>query len=224
MVPKFKAAGEELRKDWESIKETGNRIKEGIVTAWTNMKESVSTTVEGLKEKVSSVWDGIKEKISSVVDSVKRKIDDLKEKFNTIKDTVSKIWDSIVGFFTGGVPSPHIPLPHFQIYPPGWRLADLLQGSIPSLGISWYKKAYDNPVMFTSPTVLQTPGGYKGFGDGHGAEIVMGLDKLRQLVGASEGGVIINVYGAPGQDINELADAIQQRLVALQKQREVAYA
>lgn len=223
MVPKFKAAGEELRKDWERIKETGNRIKEGIVTAWTNMKESVSTTVEGLKEKVSSVWDGIKEKISSVVDSVKRKIDDLKEKFNAVKDTISRIWDSIVGFFTGSVPTPHIPLPHFQIYPPGWRLADLLHGSIPSLGISWYKKAYDNPVMFTSPTVLQTPQGYKGFGDGHGAEIVMGLNKLRQLVGTS-GDVVINVYATPGQNVDELADKIQQRFVALQKQKEAAYA
>lgn len=212
---------------WTNIKtavqSTVDGIRTGVTTAWENVKTGVSDTVEGLKEKVSSAWDGIKEKISSVVDSVKRKIDDLKEKFNAVRDTISRIWDSIVGFFRGSIPTPHVPLPHFQIYPPGWRLRDLLHGSIPSLGISWYKKAYDNPVMFTSPTVLQTPGGYKGFGDGHGAEIVMGLDKLRQLVGASEG-VIINVYGAPGQDINELADAIQQRLVALQKQREVAYA
>lgn len=212
---------------WENMKSAVSSamegIRTGVTTAWENVKSGVANAVDGLKQKVSSVWDGIKEKISSVVESIKEKIDGLKEKFNSVKNAISQIWNSIVGFFTGGIPSPHIPLPHFQIYPPGWRLADLLQGTIPSLGISWYKKAYENPVMFTSPTVLQTPGGYKGFGDGHGAEIVMGLDKLRQLVGASEG-VIINVYSAPGQDINELADAIQQRLVALQKQREVAYA
>ena len=94
---------------------------------------------------------------------------------------------------------------------------------MPSISIDWYKKAYKNPILFTSPTVMATPQGYKGFGDGTGAEIVMGLNKLQELVGASRP-VVVNVYGAQGQNVNELADAIQRRLVALQKQKVTAYA
>ena len=52
----------------------------------------------------------------------------------------------------------------------------------------------------------------------------MGLNKLRELVGATESNVVINVYPAPGMDVNQLADQIQDRFVALQKQRSLAYA
>ena len=73
-----------------------------------------------------------------------------------------------------------------------------------------------------SPTVLPTASGYKGFGDGHGAEIVMSLNKLQELVGGS--GVVINVYAPEGMDVNALADKIQDRFIAMRNQRKAAYA
>jgi hypothetical protein len=73
--------------------------------------------------------------------------------------------------------------------------------------------------MFTSPTVLQTPYGLKGFGDGNGGEIVLSDAKLREIVGSAGATYNAYVYGAPGQDINALADAVQNRLVALQRQK-----
>ena len=130
-------------------------------------------------------WDTIKAKVSSAIDIVKGKIDTLKEKFESLKEKVSGVWETIKGILTGDISLPHIPLPHFAISPPGWHFSDLLKGELPSLGIDWYKKAYDNPVMFTSPTVMPTANGMKGFGDGSGPEIVMGLNKLRELVGTN---------------------------------------
>lgn len=190
------AVGVLLYKNWDTIKAFAIRLKDGVVAA----------------------WDAMKTKIGNVIDSIKAKIDTFKAKFEELKNKVVGVWDTIKGIFTGQVQLPHIPLPHFSIQPPGWKLGDLLQGSIPHLGIDWYRKAYDNPVMFTSPTVMATPNGYKGFGDGHGAEIVMGLDKLREVVGGA-GDVVINVYAPAGMDVNALADKIQDRYIAAAKQR-----
>jgi len=180
--------------------------------------DKVKATAENLATRVKTSWENIKTAVNTAIEAVQGKVDDLKERFETLKDKVVGVWETIKGILTGSISLPHIPLPHFSIQPPGWKFSDLLQGEIPSLGITWYKKAYDNPVMFTSPTVMATPGGLKGFGDGSGAEIVMGLDKLREVVG-SAGGVTINVYASPGMDVNQLADKIQQKYVAAARQR-----
>ena len=189
------AAGVLLYKNWDTVKATAIAVKDGVVNAFNTLKNGVNTAI----------------------DVVRSKIDTLKEKFNNLKDTVVGIWNTIKGILSGEISLPRIPLPHFTVNPAGWKIKDLLSGVIPRLGIEWYKKAYNNPVMFTQPTVLQTPSGAKGFGDGHGAEIVMGLDKLREMVGGQ--GVTINVYASEGMNVNELADAIQDRYIALAKRR-----
>ena len=158
------AIGVVLYKNWDKIKAFALQLKDGVVSAFETMKA----------------------KIVSVVDSIKAKIEDFKNK-------IKAIWETIKGFFSGEIKLPHIKLPHFTISPPGWKISDLLQGIKPSLSIEWYRKAYDNPMVFTQPTVMATPYGYKGFGDGNGAEIVMGLDKLREMVGGMDKNVNVTV-------------------------------
>ena len=45
---------------------------------------------------------------------------------------------------------------------------------------------------------------------------------IRAAVGDT-GDITINVYGAEGQNVNQLADAVSRSLTALQKQRQAAY-
>lgn len=186
--------------------------------------DTVKTTAENLAKRVKTSWDNIKTEVTKVIDAVKDKIEEFKKKFEELKEKVTGVWDTIKSLMEKEIKFPHIPLPHFSVSPPGWKFSDLLSGSIPSLSVEWYRKAYDNPVMFTSPTVMATPDGLKGFGDGHGAEIVMGLNKLRELVGENQPPVVINVYANPGDDLDTLADKIQNRFVTLAKQRKNAYA
>lgn len=161
------AAGVLIYKNWDKIKATAIKLKDGVVNAWNSMKAA----------------------IQGVVDNIRSKIDTLKTKFDEAKDKAREVVQKIKDFFNFKIQLPHIKLPHISI---SYRDADSVVAKflginrIPKLSVDWYKKAYDNPVMFTQPTVLQTPYGMKGFGDGAGAEIVMGLDKLRELVGARQ--------------------------------------
>lgn len=217
------AIGVALYKNWDTIKEKAAEVWQNIKTGWENAKTSVVNTVTALKDGVVNTWENMKSRVEGIIDTVRGKIDGFKQKFEDLKSTVTNAIDRIKEKFNFSWSLPNIKLPHFRVTAGQAPYGLGGKGYLPSISVDWYKKAYTDPVVFTSPTVLQTPQGYKGFGDGNGAEIVMGLNKLRQLVGTS-GDVVINVYSTPGQNVDELADKIQQRFVALQKQREAAYA
>lgn len=208
------AAGVLLYKNWDTVKATAIKVKDGIVNAFNTMKTTVTNAWNNIKTALSNVtiFSTIKSSIQSVIDKLSGLAQTVREKVQDIRDKFNFNWSF-----------PHIKLPHFKVR--GGQAPYGLggKGYLPSISIDWYKKAYDNPIMFTSPTVLQTSQGAKGFGDGAGAEIVMGLNKLQELVGGSRP-IVVNVYGSQGQSVDALADAVTRRIVNLQKQRNMAYA
>ena len=135
----------------------------------------------------------------------------------TLKQKVSDIVEKIKGFFKFNISLPHIKLPHFAIKPAGWKIGDLLKGSIPSLGISWYAKGG----LVNNATLI-------GAGE-KGAEAILPLKpfwaKMDRLIEATDGGgaVTINVYGTNGMNVNDLALEVEQRLVKLNQQRRSAW-
>lgn len=135
-------------------------------------------------------------------------LDDLWQK---VKDTVEKI----KGFFNFKISLPKIPLPHFAVVPSGWKLGDLLKGIIPKLDISWNAEGG----IMESPTL---------FGGGEaGPEAIVPLtpfwDRLERFAESMQGGVTINVYGSPGMNVNELASAVEQKIISSQKRRAAAW-
>jgi phage-related minor tail protein len=201
-----------------SIQNVVTAIKSGVTNTWNNIKTTVTNVVEGIKSKVLGVWDAIK---NGVLDKIQALKDSVRARFDEIRSVITNTVDRIKGIFNFEWHLPHIALPHFRItqQPVDSSLAQFLGiSSLPSLNVDWYKKAYENAIMFPRPTVMPTAYGLKGFGDGHGAEIVMGINKLQELVGASQP-VTINVYGSAGQDVNALADAVARRFISLNKQR-----
>lgn len=174
---------------WNGIRNTASSIWNGISSTISGVvngiKNSVSNVFNSVKNTVTNIWNGIKNTASSVWNGVKDAINTPMQK---AKDLVKGVIDKIKGFFNFSFSWPHIPLPHFSVSPSGWKIGDLLKGSIPSLGISWYATAMDDPFLFTRPTVFGLDGRMVGAGEA-GNEIMYGhANLMRDIETASRSG------------------------------------
>lgn len=202
---------------WEYI---GYRVKSVLDTVALVIKTALNVISGVFKFFTSALRGDWKGALQSIKDTASKIVTDIANffvsKFGNIWDFVSGIVNKLKNAFNFSWSLPHIKLPHFRV-----SKGEGLLG-LPKISVDWYRKAYQTPYLFTSPTVV----GNKGFGDGGGSgEIVYGRDQLmRDIAAASTGDVTINVYASDGMNVNQLADKVQQRLVQLQRQRMSAYA
>ena len=227
------AIGVLLYKNWDTIKAKALEVKNWVVAQWNALKASVSAIFNNIKATATSIWNSIKSAVTTAANTIKSMVTGA---FNGLKGTVSSIWNGIktaithpiqtaVGLVRSAISTikgiingahfklPHIKLPHFKI---SGKLS-LTPPSVPHVSVSWYKTGgiFDNPSLI-------------GVGEA-GPEAVVPLDKLwnkLDAIAAASGqgeGVTINVYASPGMDVNQLAAAVEERLVRLEKQRVKAW-
>ena len=206
-------------KDGAVEKITG--LKDGALQGIEDLRTSAVQKVEDLKsgaiEKIQGLKDGFDERVSAIGDKVRNTFegvknfieDPLESAKNFVHDAIENIKDS----FDFELKFPDIKLPHLNIWwedIAGWF-------SIPHVDIDWYAKAYEEPWLFTNPTVL----GKYGFGDRPGGEIVYGHESLMRDIEEAvknAGGQnrtfapVFNIYGN-GKSDQELADEISDILM-----------
>ena len=182
---------------WNAIKSVISSVLNGIKgvvsSVWNGIKSVISSAVNTVKSVVTSVWNGIKSATSTAFNGIKttasKAWNEIKSKITTpiesARDKIKGIVDKIKGFFSGmKLEFPKIKMPHFGISPSGWKIGDLLEGSIPKLSVDWYAKAMNNPMIMTKPTLF----GYNGAtgelmaGGEAGSEVVSGTETLLNMI------------------------------------------
>jgi len=172
-----------------------DKIKAGAKLLWGYLK----TAWDGIKTKTVNAWNAVKNAIITP--------------FKTARDKIKYYIDKIKGWFPIklGKIFKGIKMPHFEIE---WSSVKAFGKEVkyPSgFDISWYK----NGGIFDNPSLI-------GVGEA-GPEAVVPLDKFWDKLDSMNTGVTINVYASDGMNVNELALKIEQRLVLLQKQRQMAH-
>ena len=192
---------------WNAIKTAVsnvlNTIKTIISTAWNSVSSTVSSVLNTIKSTVSNVWNNVKTTVSNAIDGVKTSIstgmnnaksavssvlDGIKSKFTTIWDNCKSIVSNAVTALKNALKFewslPNLKLPHISVSGGEAPYGIGGKGSLPSFSIEWYKKAYDNAMVLSSPTIFGFSGNsFLGGGDGNGNEIVAGESHLMNLIG-----------------------------------------
>ena len=191
-----------------AISEKITAIKDKATEIFLKVKEAIQKPINEAKEKVSSIIDSLRTAIQSKIESIKTKVsavftnikEAMQKPIDAAKEKIRGIIDTIKGFFTGlKLKFPNISLPHFSISPKGWKIGDLLKGSIPKLSIAWHADG----VIFTKPTLIGSGNSVHGVGEA-GAEAVLPIDRLE--------GYIENAIERTQQVVNfdNLANAIDR--------------
>ena len=148
-----------------------------------NIMQGMIDGISGLVSKISGIWDNIKGFTKTAWNGIKSAITD---PISKARDTVKGIVDKIKGFFSNmKLEFPKIKMPKFSIQPKGWEIGDLLKGKIPTLGIDWYAKAMDDPIIMNKPTIFGydgSTGNLMGGGEVPGGEVVSGTNTLMNMI------------------------------------------
>lgn len=193
IVPKV---AEGLSKVINTVKGWGENIKGFFVGLWTNLKDGVTKNLDNLKSKFTSIFDNVRNVVKTAIDKIK-------------------------SFFHFSWSLPKLKMPHFSIT----GKFSLDPPSIPKIGVSWYAKAMDEPFVLNNATIFGAMNGNLLGGGERGSEVVVGTRKLMEMIADAKGGnqnVVINVYAAEGQNVNDLAEKIAYKLEDMTRRKAVA--
>lgn len=190
------------------IIEAGTQV---VVALISGLVDALPQLIAAIPQILSAIWNALKDGWPQIkeagIELLKMLGEGIAAGWNWVKGKLSEVVEKIKGIlhFDWSFPKPK--LPHFKV---NWH--DLGIISIPDVSIEWYKKAYNNPYMFTKPTVM-------GFGDGVGGEMVYGHQSLlndiktamRDAMGSEQPITIIVQSVLDGKVIGETATKWQRR-------------
>lgn len=169
------SAGTTAGEKFESMKSTislaTSTAKSLASSAFESMKSTIST-------HVSSAFNTVTEKFTAIKNAIS---DKLNEAWGIVQDIIQKVKKAFDFSLKLDIKLPHISVSGgVAPYGIGGK------GSLPSFSVQWYKKAYDEAMILSNPTIFgysAASGKMLGGGDGNGNEVVAGESHLMNLIG-----------------------------------------
>ena len=184
-----KKAGEIWDGIRKAVSEAAERTNKVLEEKWDRIKGAYEKHGGGLKGIAAATWQALKEYWTMGFDVLNAltggKLDGIKKAFQDawgavtgfVRDAIEKI----KSFFRFEWELPKIKLPHFSIQ----GKFSLNPPQVPHLGVEWYRKAMQDGMILTSPTILPAAnGGMRGYGDA-GPEAVVGVSSLRNMINSA---------------------------------------
>lgn len=216
---------EKFRAAVAAIRAAFGAIKSFFSGVWSKIKGAFGNVAGFFKGKFSAAWTAIKNVFSNVASffggiwtKIKDKFSNLGTKIgdaikgavasgiNGIISSIEKIINKGIGLINGAI--------KWINKIPGVKIGKLGKLELPRL--TWHKEGG----IFDSPSVI-------GVGEA-GAEAVVPLrkfwDKLDKMAENASAPIVVNVYGSETMNVNELAVAVQNKIIQLQKRKNSAWA
>lgn len=191
----------------EILKNTFDTAKRQIATAL--MPVVVDITGKFVEWAQSVDWKKVGETIGKVIDGIGSAIEWLIPIIEDIITWVGKAIGTLKDLFTGKWELPKIKMPHPYISPRGWKIGDLLKGSVPSIGIDWYAKGYEGMVLDGATIFGMNKNGQLMAGGEKGREVIIGENKLKSLLGS---GMTVNITVNESNNAEATAQAVMNRM------------
>ena len=190
-----------------------------IAGTLTNIVNTVKGWGDNIKNFFTGLWDTLKSSVTQGLENIKKKFTSI---FDNVKSIVKNAIDKIKSFFKFEWSLPKLKMPHFKIS----GSFSLNPPKVPSFSVSWYAKAMNEPFILNNATIFGAMNGNLLGGGERGSELVVGVDKLMQMIADAKGSqnVTINAYCREGQDIKAFAKEVAYALEDLKNNKERVYA
>jgi phage-related protein len=235
---------------WNGIKNTVTTIWNGIISIFTNAWYRIQSVWNGVSAFFSGKWQQIKNVFAGVVgwfgSVFANAWSAIKSKFSSWGSFWSGLWSSVrnkfssIGSAVGNALSGAVRRGVNAVI---GKVESVINGAISLINgaIALADKIVPGKLGRVKRVYLprMAEGGIVDsatiamIGEGKSSEAVIPLDELwkrldkmaASIAGSGDGSpVVVNVYGAAGQNVNELAAAVAARLTALEKQKARAWA
>lgn len=209
-----------------AVKSAFNSVKSFFSGVWAKIKGAFGNVAGFFKSKFSAAWSAIKGVFRNVGSFFGGVFSTIKNKFKSLGSTlgsaiggaVASGINGIIGFIertlNKGIGLINGAIRLINKVKPGKDIGQLSKLALPR--ISWHKRGG----IFDSPSVI-------GVGEA-GAEAVVPLnkfwDKMDKMADNMGAPIVVNVYGSENMNVNELAVAVQNKIIQLQKRKNSAWA